>query len=65
MKHVGGPLNDADVLWGHLIQDVSPALTSKGRSNSLRASFLSGRFSSSTAPMEQQPETLLSLSVLG
>lgn len=30
----------------------SPALTSNGRSNSRRASFLSGRFSSSTAPEE-------------
>lgn len=28
----------------------SPVLTSNGRSNSRRASFLSGRFSSSTAP---------------
>lgn len=46
---------------GNLSQGVSPALTSNGRSNSLRASFLSGRFSSSTAPVERQPDSLLNM----
>lgn len=32
--------------------EISPAFTSKGRSNSRSASFLKGRFSSSTAPAE-------------